>query len=143
MKNSGKKESPFNIPPRNYGKRRTRYDLLASWYGDERAQVEIAAHTAQPENIGKLIDSVLLEPSCRNKSSVVAALKSQWNTIVGSFAAFTAPRQYRDGVLTIEVRHSALIAELAPSKDIFMQSINKVVSGEICRDIIFTVGSGR
>ena len=142
MSTSGK-ENSFNIPPRSYGKRRIRYDLLASWYGDERAQTEIAAHTAQPENIGKLIDSVLLEPSCRNKSSVVAALKSKWSSIVGAFANFTAPRQYRDGVLTIEVRHSALIAELAPSKDIFMQSINKVVSGEICRDIIFTVGSTR
>ena len=144
MKSSGKEKDfgKLNVPPRSYGKRRTRYGLLASWYGDERAQVEIAAHTAHPEAIGKLIDTVLLEPESRNKSSAVAALKSKWSSIVGAFAAFTAPKQLRDGVLTIEVRHSALIVELSPSKDIFLKSINKV-SGEICRDIIFTVGSGR
>ena len=124
-------------------KRRERYDLLASWYGAERAGVEISTHTFQPVAIKDLVNEVMLEPGKRNNSKTIAGLQSQWKQLVGGcFAAYTAPVSLRDGKLTIEVRHSALIAELAPSKDLFIKAVNKL-SENLCSDVVFTIGSRR
>lgn len=124
-------------------KRRERYNLLASWYGDERASVEISSHTFQPTAIKELVNEVMLEPGKRNNSNIIAGLQSQWKQLVGGcFSAYTSPKSLRDGVLVIEVRHSALIAELAPSKDLFITAVNKL-SDNLCREVVFTVGSRR
>lgn len=137
--------SPKGIPVGQRGrfKRRERYDLLASWYGAERAAVEISSHTFQPMAIKELVNEVMLEPGRRNNSNIIAGLQSQWKQLVGGcFAAYTAPKSLRDGTLIIEVRHSALIAELSPSKDLFIQAVNKL-SKNLCSDVIFTIGSKR
>ena len=144
MKKSAEKENfSLRIPARSYGKRRIRHNLLALWYGNERADVEIAAHTCQPEPIADIIDKVLLEPNQRNNINVIAGLQTHWKELVGGcFSAYTAPKSLRDGKLTVEVKHSALIAELSPSKDLFIAAVNKI-SGNICSDVLFTVGSIR
>lgn len=124
-------------------KRRERFNLLAAWYGNERAALEIASHTCQPTAIKELVNDVMLEPGKRNNSNVIAGLQSQWKQLVGGcFSAYTAPKSLRDGVLVIEVRHSALIAELAPSKDLFIKAVNKL-SDNLCKEVVFTVGSKR
>ena len=137
--------SPQGIPVGRKGryKRRERYNLLASWYGEERAAVEISAHTFQPIAIKDLVQEVMLEPGRNNNSNIIAGLQAQWKQLVGGcFAAYTAPKSLRDGKLTIEVRHSALIAELSPSKDLFIQAVNKL-SADLCTDVVFTIGSKR
>ncbi|MBE6362272.1 MAG: DUF721 domain-containing protein [Lentisphaerae bacterium] len=124
-------------------KRRERFDLLASWYGSERAAVEISSHTCQPVAIKNLVNEVMLEPGRRNNSNIIAGLQSQWKQLVGGcFAAYTAPKSLRDGKLTIEVRHSALIAELSPSKDLFIKAVNKL-SENLCTEVVFIIGSKR
>ena len=124
-------------------KRRERYDLLASWYGDERAAVEISTHTFQPSAIKDLVQDVMLEPGKRNNTNIIAELQAQWKELVGGcFAAYTAPESLRDGKLVIKVRHSALIAELAPSKDLFIKAVNKL-SENLCSEVIFTIGGRR
>ena len=64
-------------------KRRERFDLLASWYGSERAAVEISSHTCQPVAIKDLVNEVMLEPGRRNNSNIIAGLQSQWKQLVG------------------------------------------------------------
>lgn len=131
----------LKLPPRSYNQRRARFELLSSWYGDERAQVEISAHTVQPENIATIIDAVLLEPAKKNNTGSIALLRSRWSEIVGnSFASFTAPHTLNNGKLVVHVRHSALIVELSHSKDIFLKAIKRV-AGDVCNEIIFSVGS--
>ena len=124
-------------------KRRERYNLLASWYGEERAAVEISTHTFQPMAIKDLVQEVMLEPGRGNNANIIAGLQAQWKELVGGcFAAYTAPKSLRDGKLTIEVRHSALIAELSPSKDLFIKAVNKL-SENLCSEVVFTIGSRR
>ena len=137
--------SPKGLPvgPQGRFKRRERYDLLASWYGAERAAVEISTHTFQPAAIKDLINEVMLEPGKRNNTNVIAGLQAQWKQLVGGcFAAYTAPKSLRDGKLVIEVRHSALIAELSPSKDLFIKAVNKL-SENLCSDVVFITGGKR
>ena len=145
MNKSKERLSPQGIPVGRKGryKRRERYNLLASWYGEERAAVEISAHTFQPIAIKELVQEVMLEPGRCSNSNIIAGLQAEWKQLVGGcFAAYTAPKSLRDGKLTVEVRHSALIAELAPSKDLFIQAVNKL-SANLCSEVIFTVGGKR
>lgn len=126
---------------RGNSKRRVRYDLLAQWYGDDRASVEISAHTMQPTLISSVVDEVLMEPGKSDNLNVIAGLQAQWPQLVGGcFAAYTEPKSLNNGKLTVEVRHSALIAELAISKDLFINAVNKISAG-ICSEVIFTMGN--
>ena len=145
MNKTQERLSPQGIPVGRKGryKRRERYNLLASWYGEERAAVEISTHTFQPMAIKDLIQEVMLEPGRGNNANIIAGLQAQWKELVGGcFAAYTAPKSLRDGKLTIEVRHSALIAELSPSKDLFIKAVNKL-SENLCSEVVFTIASRR
>lgn len=145
MNKTPERLSPQGIPVGRKGryKRRERYNLLASWYGEERAAVEISTHTFQPMAIKDLVQEVMLEPGRGNNANIIAGLQAQWKELVGGcFAAYTAPKSLRDGKLTIEVRHSALIAELSPSKDLFIKAVNKL-SENLCSEVVFTIGSRR
>lgn len=128
------------IPPRRADLRRRRFGLLASWYGQERAELEIAAHTAQPRRIGDLID-VELARIRRPEQGQLIKLRTVWPQIVGgNFARFTEPSVLRDGVLTIKVRHSALLMELQESRDLLRQRVNTQLGGEVCSSVRLTVG---
>ena len=145
MNKTQERLSPQGIPVGRKGryKRRERYNLLASWYGEERAAVEISTHTFQPMAIKDLVQEVMLEPGRGNNANIIAGLQAQWKELVGGcFAAYTAPKSLRDGKLTIEVRHSALIAELSPSKDLFIKAVNKL-SENLCSEVVFTIGGKR
>ena len=125
------------IPPGKAGKgaRRRRYSMLAAWYGKERAAGEIAAHTAQPEKFDSLLDRVLEEISGRDKEMLVR-LRRDWPRIIGgTFSRFCEPAVLREGVLTLKVRHSALLVELKPSCDLIRQKVNSVIGEEVCREI--------
>ena len=128
------------IPPRRADLRRRRFGLLAAWYGRERAEWEIAAHTAQPRSIGELVD-VELAKIRRPEQGQLIKLRTVWPQIVGgNFARFTEPSALRDGMLTIKVRHSALLMELQESKDLLRQRVNAQLGGEICSSVRLTVG---
>ena len=145
MNKTQERLSPQGIPVGRKGryKRRERYNLLASWYGEERAAVEISTHTFQPMAIKDLVQEVMLEPGRGNNANIIAGLQAQWKELVGGcFAAYTAPKSLRDGKLTIEVKHSALIAELSPSKDLFIKAVNKL-SENLCSEVVFTIGGKR
>ena len=128
------------LPLRSRRKRRERFSLLASWYGEERAEVEISSHTHQPALIGGLLDEVL--SSTKNKDGgTLVKLSSSWKEIMGAeFSRFTEPVALKDGVLTMSVRHSAFLVELKPSLDIFVAAINRVAGENVCREIRLTTG---
>ena len=49
------------LPPKSRYLRKRRFDMLAQWYGQERAEREITAHTAEPQSIGVLLDNILVK----------------------------------------------------------------------------------
>lgn len=117
------------------GKRRRRYSDLAAWYGAERAVVEISAHTCQPEKIDVALDNILSRIR-RPENGVLITLRGQWSSIVGTmFAKFCEPELLREGVLTLKVRHSALLAELRPSCDLIIKRVNSVIGEDTCKEI--------
>ena len=128
------------LPPKSRYLRKRRFEMLAQWYGQERAEREITAHTAEPQSIGVLLDNILVKIR-RPENGVLIKLKSRWNAFAGgSFARFTTPETLRNGVLTLKVRHSALLMELQPSLDLLRDNINRELGETVCREIKLTVG---
>lgn len=131
----GDKSNSFAVPPRRSDLRRRRYQMLSLWYGDERAVNEISAHTCQPRRIGTLLD-LELQKINRPDNGHLIRINSEWEKIIGSsFARFCKPVALRDGVLSLKVRHSALLVELKPSCDLIKKRINTVLNSEVCREI--------
>lgn len=134
---SAKHRNSYTLPERDYRKRRNRFEMLANWYGVERAEVEIASHTRKPELIDGTLDQVLSEIRDHG-AGVVVTLRSRWQEVVGNmFAGFCTPEDFRDGTLFIKVRHSALLAELLPMSDIFIRAVNNASPGCNCTAVKF------
>ncbi len=127
------------VPPRRYGVRRNRYQMLASWYGKDFADTEIAAHTAQPRNIDAVLDDILSKIRRKDNGSLLQ-IKSRWEELVGGgLARFAEPASLKEGVLTLHVRHSALIMELQPTLDLIRKRIDEKIGADICKDIRLTL----
>lgn len=133
-----KKETPgitHILPLRRPGVRRNRYQMLEMWYGRERAITEIAAHTAQPEKIGVLLDEILLKIK-RPENGQLIRLRSEWGNIVGRMLErFCEPESLRDGILMLKVRHSALLVELRPSCDLICRKVNTILGKKACKEV--------
>ncbi len=115
---------------------KTRYLLLKNWYGKERAKVEMTAHSPQPVAASEVIQELcsgLADPEIGRFTE----LQAHWKKIVGPGPAGTLanPAGLTDGILLLEVRHSALIRELAPSLDLLLSRVNAHFGSEVCREI--------
>lgn len=118
-----------------YRKRRSLEPLLRDWYGGERAAVEMAAHTGQPVNAGDVMRE-LCEKLIDGDVALFITLETRWKEIIpGKLAACASPVRFADGVLYLEVRHSALVRELTPSLDLFLERIAKAVGEGKVREI--------
>ncbi len=135
MSDPGKICIPLPPGERGRSRRRRRYQMLEMWYGRERAENEIAAHTCQAQKFEAVLDNILAKMK-RPETGTVIQLHNQWDKVVGSmFARFTEPESLRDGVLTLKVRHSALLVELKPSCDLIRRRVNEISGKEVCREI--------
>ena len=123
------------IPAKRSGLRRRRFQMLAMWYGTERAENEISAHTAMPKSISEVLDAELAGIR-RPENGMVIRLRSEWSSVVGSmFARFCEPETLRNGILTLKVKHSALLVELKPSCDIICTKVNKILGENSCKEV--------
>ena len=97
--------------------------------------MEISAHTRQPKAIGALLDEELTRIR-RPENGVLLKLRGQWGKVVGSmFAKFTEAESLKDGILTLKVRHSALLVELQPSCDLIVKRVNEVSGESTCKEV--------
>ena len=96
-----------------FRQRRTLLPLFRSWYGRERGTLELSAHSAGPVSAAEVMKEI----------------------IPGKLAACARPARCREGVLFLEVRHSALVRELTPSLDLFLARIAAAVGSDEIREI--------
>ena len=118
--------------------RRRVYSLLSDWYGQERADSEIAAHTGTPRPLGDILQEISGEV-LNGDAADFAKIDAVWEEIAGkTVARFARPLGCRDKVLTLGVRHSAMVTELRPSLDLLKEKINLELGENFCRDIRLT-----
>lgn len=121
--------------------RRKRLSLLSDWYGSDFAGVEIAAHISQPRSLQNGIRSVMssLEtPEMR----ALRYLRERWSEVAGTWISrMTSPCEWHDGVLFLEVRHSALLRELKPSLELLREAVSRSTDCP-CREIRLSISGG-
>ncbi len=130
---------------RELKKLRERAALLSDWYGEEFAATEMSdsAHSSQPVQLGTVLEGLLGEFENPDTGKFLK-IESSWRRIAGAqLAALAHPAGFRDGTLFLEVRHSALIAELTPSLDLICGRINEVFGAGFCGEVRLTIGGGR
>lgn len=115
-------------------RRREYYQMLRNWYGAERAAIEISAHTPQAVELSSVIDSVCSDIRSPEVAHFIE-LESHWEKIAGPAARLARPARLHEGVLYLEVPHSALIRELAPSLDLFLRRIASCLGDGVCASI--------
>lgn len=120
-------------------KRREIYQLLADWYGEERAQSEVAAHTSKPRALGEVLKEVSSE-LLSSDAADFAKLEMQWEAVAGkTVAKLTKVIGCTDHVVVLGVRHSAMVTELRPSLDLLKNRINQMLGKDFCREVRLTV----
>ena len=122
--------------------RRSRLSLLSDWYGEDYAATEIAAHISQPHSLQNGIRAVMAQletPEIR----ALRSLREKWPEVAGAWISrMTFPGEWRDGVLILEVRHSALLRELKPSLELLREEVTRRFDCP-CREIrLFISGGG-
>ena len=125
-----------------YRKRRSLMPLLRDWFGKERASIEMTAYTPGPVNAADVMRE-LCENLIDEDVSLFITLDTRWKEIIpGKLAACAKPARFADGVLYLEVRHSALVRELTPSLDLFLARIAKAVGEGKVREIRLVPSGG-
>ena len=70
-------------------------------------------------------------------------LREMWPSIGGVWLAnMTVPEDWRDGVLTLAVRHSALLRELRQSLELIREAVSKQMPEVPCTEIRLTISGG-
>ena len=122
--------------------RRKKFNLLADWYGSDYARTEIAAHTSVVYDLSDDINAILKDVVTEENAAYID-LVSNWQQFGGAFAKLATPGGFKDGVLMLEVRHSALLRELVNISDIIMPKLSERYGDGIFKEIRLTSAAGR
>lgn len=121
--------------------RKERLSLLNDWYGSDFAAAEIAAHISHPHSLQDGVRAVMAEletPEAR----ALRTLRMRWPEVAGAWISrVTFPAEWSNGVLTLAVRHSALLRELKPSLELLCEAINRS-SDCPCAEVRLTIAGG-
>ena len=130
----------FNLRMRR--KHRERFGLLREWYGDDFAAVEVTGHVSQPVTLQRSI-AALMATVESPEARALRQLRERWPGIAGrDFARFAVPASWTNGILTLEVRHSALLRELAPALDLIRDAVQRSLPEVACTEVTLTIAGG-
>lgn len=122
--------------------RRKKFNLLADWYGADYARTEISAHTSAVHDLSDDINSILKDIVTEENAAYID-LVSNWQQFGGAFARLAMPGGFKDGVLMLEVRHSALLRELVNISEIILPKLNERYGNGIFKEIRLISAAGR
>ena len=122
--------------------RSKKFNLLADWYGEEFAKTEIAAHTSSVHSLSDDISSLIESVSTKENAAYIS-LAANWEHLGGAIAKLTTPGGFKDGVLLLEVRHSALLRELQNVAEIILPKLNEHYGSGTFKDIKLISAAGR
>ena len=122
--------------------RRKKFNLLADWYGEDYARTEISAHTPAFHSLSDDLDCILEDISTKENAAYID-LAANWQQFGGAFAKLATPGGVREGVLMLEVRHSALLRELQNISEIIIPKLNERYGEGVFKDIKLISAAGR
>lgn len=125
--------------PANKAEFKALYSSLAAWYGQARAQAEIAAYCPQPVSASETAEKILKKVAPATLIQM-EKIKQHWDEIAGlQIAKVATPFTIKERILYATVSHPAWLREFnkGPVKKILVEKINKLCVKRVCNDIKF------
>ena len=117
--------------------------LLAEWYGPAYASREISATGSKARPVGAFLDDVTTQVFSAETNTQMQ-LAQNWPEIVGpGLSAMCTPGTLEQGVLTLEVRHSAYRKELENAFELIIALTNRYLGKNCCREITLAAANRR
>ena len=125
------------------GMRSIRRSLLNSWYDHAYADVEMSATGGRPRLLASSIEDIASR-LFTDETRRTMQLKQDWPRVAGAqLAALTSFGSWEDGVLALEVRHSAFLRELRDLEPDIRLRVNTALGGDFCRQVRFEPAGSR
>ena len=134
----------YPSPRKTLYRQRILRDFLSCWYGDKnRANAEMLRHLPGPVPLSeslRRIEEQIFSPD----DLLLNKVRDKWVELAGdAVARISSPVGAKNGVLIIEVSHSAWLRELrGPVREMLKKNVDKLVGKDVCRDLNF-VPAGR
>ena len=133
-------QNPLKL--KELGERSTRRSLLNSWYGPAYAAVEMSARGGAAP-LGDALDA-LSEKLFSAETRRTMQVERSWPAIAGEqLAALAGFGGFSEGVLALEVRHSAFLRELRGLEPEIRSRVNAALGGDFCREVRFEPAGSR
>jgi YesN/AraC family two-component response regulator len=125
--------------PANKTEFKALYSSLAAWYGQKKAQEEIAAYCPQPVSAAETAEKILKKVAPPTLIQM-EKIKQHWEEIAGiQIAKVATPFNLKEQIIYAVVSHPAWLREFnkGPVKKILVEKINKLCGKRVCKDIKF------
>lgn len=117
--------------------------LLNDWYGSSYASREISVYGKKARPVGDFLGDVTKQVFSAETDAQMQ-LAQNWPDIVGpGLSAMCAPGPLEDGVLTLEVRHSAYRKELEHAFELILSLTNRYLGEPRCREVRLAAANRR
>ena len=118
-------------------------NLLKDWYGPSYASHEISVYGKKARPVGDFLGDVTKQVLSAETDAQMQ-LAQNWPDIVGpGLSAMCAPGPLEDGVLTLEVRHSAYRKELEHAFELILSLTNRYLGEPRCREVRLAAANRR
>ncbi|MBO5688903.1 MAG: DUF721 domain-containing protein [Lentisphaeria bacterium] len=118
-------------------------NLLAEWYGPAYASREITAYGSKARPLEDFLGDVTKQVFSA-ETDMQMRLAENWPSVVGpGLCAMCTPGTLEQGVLTLEVRHSAYRKELENAFELILALSNRYLGNNVCREIRLAAANRR
>lgn len=117
--------------------------LLAEWYGPAFASREISAYGSKARPVGDFLGDVT-KPVFSAETDAQMRLTQNWQDVVGpALSVMCSPGTLEEGILTLEIRHSAYRKELEGAFDLILALTNRYLGENRCHEIRLAAANRR
>ena len=118
-------------------------DILKDWYGDDRAQTEMAHYCPDSLKIDQLLDGIM-DRAVPADVRTFQTVKENWSTLAGKqLSRVSEPIAIHDGIVEVAVSHPAWIREMQGQvKEMLIANINRQLGSKLCTDLKY-IPAGR
>ena len=119
-------------------KRRKMASLYQSWYGETDGALIPLAHDAPPARVGQIAEMLVRSEMTPDQNDRME-IENRWRELAGSqFAMMCRVSSLEKGVLFLEIRHSAFLAEeMSSATDLLVERINSKLGRQVCTAVRF------
>ena len=118
-------------------------NLLNDWYGSSYASREVSAYGKKVRHVGDFLGDVTKQVFSAETDAQMQLAQNGPDIVGPGLCAMCTPGPLENGVLTLEVRHSAYRKELELAFELILSLTNRYLGAPRCREIRLAAANRR